>query len=532
MRQTTEQPTAATRSSQPEAGRPDLLLVNARVLTLERGKPAAEAVAVTGDTIAAVGRRDQVSLLAAPGARTIDCQGMTLLPGLIDAHCHLLATAASLRGVDCSPDAVSSIHDVQMALRRRVETTPEDRWIRGFGYDDVSLAEGRHPTRWDLDQAAPNHPVRLDHRSGHATVMNSLGLSMAGIGQDTPDPPQGLIDREPQTGEPTGLLLELAGWLRERLGHSGDEAGFQEGLYMLDRMLLSYGITSVQDAGPDNGLDRWRTLMSVQASGQLSCRVTMMAGASKLQELVSEGLTWHSGDGRLRLGHAKLMLTLTTGALHPNMEDLRDQVDQAHGMGFPVAIHAVEREAVEAAASVVSAGDRIEHCAECPAELVAQVRSTGATVVTQPGFLYWNGGRYIQRVDPELQPHLYPVGALHQAGVPLAFGSDSPVADPNPWPAIYGAVTRTTRDGTKFPPIAGMSATSQEVPVTAALRMQTIGGAHADGSEDRKGTISRGKLADLVLVDADPTEVEPDKLKDIRAVMTVIGGNVVWSNGL
>jgi len=532
MRQITEQTTSTTRGSQPAAGSPDLLLVNARVLTLEPGKPAAEAVAVAGDTIAAVGRRDQVSLLAAPGARTIDCQGMTLLPGLIDAHCHLLATAASMRGVDCSPDAVSSVHDVQMTLRHRAETTPEGRWIRGFGYDDVSLAEGRHPTRWDLDQAAPNHPVRLDHRSGHATVMNSLGLSMAGIGQDTPEPLQGLIGREPQTGEPTGLLLELAGWLRERLGPSRNEAEFREGLSRLDRMLLAYGITSVQDAGPDNGLDRWRTLGSIQASGQLSCRVTMMAGASKLQELVSEGLTWHSGDDWLRLGHAKLMLTLTTGALHPKREDLRDLVAQAHAMGFPVAIHAVEREAVEAAASVVTAGDRIEHCAECPAELVARVRSTGATVVTQPGFLYWNGERYIQRVDPELQPHLYPVGALHRAGVPLAFGSDSPVADPNPWPAIYSAVTRTTRDGTKFPPVAGMSAIKQEVPATAALRMHTMGGAHAEGSEDRKGTISRGKLADLVLLDADPTKVEPSGLKDIRAVMTMVGGQVVWSNGL
>ena len=527
-----EQTNAATIGGQPAAGTPDLLLVNAHVLTLEPGIPVAEAVAVAGDTIAAVGRRHQVSLLAAPGARTIDCQGLTLLPGLIDAHCHLLATAASLRGVDCSPDIVSSIHDIQVALRRRAKTTTEGRWVRGFGYDDVSLAEGRHPTRRDLDQTVPNHPVRLDHRSGHATVMNSLALSTIGIGRDTPEPLGGVIDREPQTGEPTGLLLELVGWLRERLGHFGNEAEFQEGLNRLDRMLLGYGITSVQDAGPDNGLDRWRTLGNIQASGQLSCRVTMMAGVSKLQELVSEGLTWHSGDGRLRLGHAKLMLTLTTGALHPNREDLRDLVAHAHAMGFPVAIHAVEREAVEAAASVITAGDRIEHCAECPAELVAQVRSTGATVVTQPGFLYWNGDRYIQRVAPELLPHLYPVGALHQAGVPLAFGSDSPVAGPNPWPSIYGAVTRTTRDGAQMPRIAGKYGTKQEVPVTAALRMHTIGGAHAEGSEDLKGTISRGKLADLVLLDADPTKVEPSQLKGIRAIMTVIGGQVIWNGGL
>jgi predicted amidohydrolase YtcJ len=149
-------------------------------------------------------------------------------------------------------------------------------------------------------------------------------------------------------------------------------------------------------------------------------------------------------------------------------------------------------------------------------------------VVTQPGFVYWNGDDYLHRVEPSLLPHLYPVGALVKAGVPLAFGSDAPVIDPNPWSGIYSAVTRKTSGGNTLPPDHARSTQRQDVSVLEALRMYTIAGAYAEGSEGRKGTIQPGKLADLVLLDADPTEAAPAELKDIRALMTIVGGRVVW----
>ena len=149
-------------------------------------------------------------------------------------------------------------------------------------------------------------------------------------------------------------------------------------------------------------------------------------------------------------------------------------------------------------------------------------------VVTQPGFVYWNGDDYLQRVEPCLLPHLYPVGALVKTGVTLAFGSDAPVIDPNPWPAIYSAVTRKTSGGNTLPPNDPISTRRQEVSVLEALKMYTVAGACAEGTEGRKGTIHSGMLADLVLLDADPTKVEPSGLKDIRALMTLVGGEVVW----
>ena len=541
MQQTNPSHDSSQRSSRPA----DLLLFNANVLSLEPGIPFADSVAIAGETILAVGKGKEVAKLSGPGSRRIDCRGLTLMPGLIDSHIHLLALAAARHGLDCSPQAVSSIRELLELVRGRAEGTPPGRWIRAYAYDDLSLKDGRHPTRWELDTVAPHHPVRLDHRSGHATVLNSRGLQMAEIDKDTPDPVDGVIDRIQDTGEPTGLLLDAATFLRQRLGPSADPSALQERIEGLNQTLLSYGITSVQDAGPGNDLSRWYVYRGLRESGRLLCRVTMMAGISHLAEFREAGLCWGDGDDGSRLGHTKIMLTLTTGDLQPGIDELHQMVQRAHGEGFPVAIHAVEREAVAAAVQVLrenprvvtgsAAGprDRIEHCAECPPELVSQVSECGALVVTQPGFVYWNGEAYEQRVEPSLLPHLYAVGALDRAGVPLAFGSDAPVADPNPWPAIYSAVTRATSGGRTLPAREpGPSGMGQGIPVARALRMNTLGGAWAEGTQGRKGTIRPGKLADLVLLDGDPIRMDPNRLKDIRAVLTVVGGQVAWEGGL
>jgi predicted amidohydrolase YtcJ len=233
--------------------------------------------------------------------------------------------------------------------------------------------------------------------------------------------------------------------------------------------------------------------------------------------------------------------------MHPGIAELKELLKQSHHAGFPVAIHAVEKEAVLAVANTLQqeqgglgAGnsfsplaqlrDRIEHCSECPPELVQQVKSCGAIVATQPGFIYWNGDRYLGRVEPELWPYLYPVGALAASGIPLAFGSDAPVIDPNPWPAIYSAVTGNTRAGCSL-----LESEKQIGPpklsVMDALGMYTLGGACAEGSGHRRGSIRVGKLADMVLLDTDPTKVELLGLKEIKAVLTILGGRVVWGKG-
>ena len=532
-------------SAQP----PDLLLLNAKVLTISQSQPTAEAVAVQGASILAVGSGNDLAALAGPNTRTIDCQGMTLLPGFIDAHCHVLATASAMQGVDCGPGDVASIQELQLALRSRADVTPQGDWVRGFGYDDLALKERRHPNRWDLDQAAPDHPVRLDHRSGHATVLNSPGLAQAGIDRATPDPIEAVIQREDATGEPTGLLLEMGGFLAERLRNQKNRENQVAGVNQLSRRLLSYGITSVQDAGPHNNLERWTAFKKLKSAGSFQPRITMMAGSAYLNDFSSDGLAFGSGGYWLRLGHLKIMLTLTTGQLHPNTDDLQRLISESRKKGFPVAIHAVEIEAVEAAARGVAGipptplyerggnpsngayrpKGRIEHCSECPPEVAALVRKCGAGVVTQPGFVYWNGDNYLERVESSMSEWLYPVGGLSRAGVSVAFGSDSPVIDPNPWPGIYSAVTGLTRSGQSFRGDANKgSASSQSVSLESALRMYTLGAALAEGTQGIKGSIEPGMLADLTLLDADVEGLEPADLKQVQSVLTIIEGRLVW----
>jgi len=521
----------------------DLALLNARVLIPANGvRPGfrhAQAVAIRGDTIAGSGTNSTISAMSGSGTRTIDCAGMTLIPGMVDSHCHLLALAASLSGLDCSPKSASSINELQRLVKQRADGIPRGEWVRGFGYDNESLSENRHPSRWDLDQATFNNPVRLEHRSGHATTLNSMGLELAGIQKDTPDPVGGVIDRDSVTGEPTGLLFEMADFLRTRLGSTRSPDDFQLGIESLNRKLLSCGITSVQDAGPSNDVDRWHTFLKLKEQKRLSCRVTMMAGLSesRLGEFHNAGLVLGSGSKGLRLGHAKIMLTFTTGIMSPGADRLRELVIMAHENGFPVAIHAVEQEAIAAAARVIQVSrhagefqvsgipeDRIEHCSECPPELVDLVRTSGATVVSQPGFIYWQGSEYNDRVESELWPHLYPVGELTRVGVPVAFGSDSPVIDPNPWPGIYAAVTRRTRFGRNHDGVRP----SRTVTLEQALSMYTLAGARSEGTQDLKGDIQAGKLADLVLLDKDPFQVETGELPAIKPVLTILGGRVVW----
>ncbi|GAG09654.1 unnamed protein product, partial [marine sediment metagenome] len=191
----------------------DLILYNANVLTLDRHYPKAELVAVQNGKIVRISGSEALNELRGAGTKAIDCRGKTVLPGFNDAHCHLVAFAESLLTPDLSPPAVHSISDIQGKLRKLSEDFPLGSWIRARGYNEFYLAEKRHPTRWELDEATTSHPIKLTHRSGHAHVLNSLALALAGISIETPEPPGGMIERDLETGEPNGLLYGMSDYL-------------------------------------------------------------------------------------------------------------------------------------------------------------------------------------------------------------------------------------------------------------------------------------------------------------------------------
>ncbi len=508
----------------------DLLLSNATVLTMNSAQPRADAVAIKNGRVLAVGSLNDLELLAGAKTRRYDCKGMTLVPGFHDAHCHFLALASRQLQLDCSADKAPSIPDLIRLISQESHRTPQGRWIRAAGYDEDLLRERRHPTSADLDHAAPDHPVRLDHRTGHATVLNTAAMKLLGIGPNFQSPPHGVVLRD-QSGFPTGVFLEMTSEISRMMSPFRKQADFEDGAKRANELLLSNGITSIQDAGHTNGLEQWRTFQSLKRSGALTPRTTMMIGLPNADDHDLHEVTHLDAVNGLRLGAIKVMLTAATGKLQPPLHELTQVATHHHRKGRQLAFHAIEAEAVIAAAQAISdAGHahprkdprhRFEHCAEAPPEILRLVRESGAMVVTQPGFIHHRGDKYLDRVDPGLLPHLYPLADLDNSRIPWAAGSDAPITPPHPLLHIQAAALRRTSGGRTIGP-------QQAVPVTRALRAWTINAAHSCFQEKTLGSITSGKHADFALLTGDPTQTLPDKIGSIEVAMTMIGGRIVW----
>lgn len=508
-----------------------LLLINANVITMDPFLPKAGWVAVREGKIIRTGRTDPPALSGVENARIIDCKGRTVLPGFIDSHLHLLSFAESLVTLNLKPErGIRCIADIQSKIRKRAAEESAGAWIRGRGYNEFYLAEKRHPTRRDLDEAAPNHPVKLTHRSGHAHVLNSLAMERTGITMETPEPPGGMMDRDLETGRPSGLFYEMGDFLSARIPPLEDSE-LEKGLFMADQELLSSGITTVQDASYRNDRERYALFQSLKEQGKLHPRVHMMLGAGSFSTNGLDRFTAFSNHHLLKINGVKIILDETTGDLIPSRPELNDMVLRIHESGFQSVIHAVEEDAVDAACVAVEKAlgrnprpdhrHRIEHASVCPPYLAKRIAERGIMVVSQPGFIHEHGDRYLETVDPDQLPHLYPFRSLFEAGVRVAGSSDCPYAVLNPLTGISAAVSRKSGGGKHV-------TLNERIHVMDALRLYTSHGAYSSFSEREKGSISPGKLADLVVLSGDPLKTSPAEIKDLRVEMTVINGDVVW----
>lgn len=509
---------------------PSLVLLNARVRTPGDAPPGCTGVAVAGGRIAAVSDDAAVRNLAGPGATVIDCRGHTLVPGLHDAHLHLLALARRAAAVDCSPAAVGGIPALLAALRHAAAGLPPGAWLRAAGYDETALAERRHPTRHDLDAAAPGRPVLLRHRTYHAAVASSAALRLAGVTAASEAPPGGLIGRD-AVGEPDGLLFESAQELVRRVMPPPSQDELAAAVRTTSQRLLAWGVTALQDATATNTPADLGLFAALQQRGALAQRVTLMLGAGALPELTERGWAPGHGTAHLALGPLKVVIDESTGPLHPPPDELARLVTAAHRAGFQVALHAVTPEGLDAACDAIAgaqaahhrpgARHRIEHASVATPAQAARLAGLGVVVCTQPGFLVASGVRYRAEVPPAQQPHLYPLAALAAAGVPLAGGSDAPIASPNPWLGLLGA---RFRGATRAAPLGAEHA----LDGAAALALYTTGAATAVFREGALGRIAPGYRADLALLDCDPVTAAPDALAAAAALLTVIDGAVAY----
>ena len=507
----------------------DLILKNANVITMDPGQPKAELVAIKDSQILLVAGNEELESVRGAGTKVIDCQGKPLVPGFNDAHCHVISFIRKLLSLDLSPSSVGSIDDIKTTIHNQAQNIPPGEWLTGTDYNDFYLAEKRHPTRRDIDEVVPHHPVVLAHRSLHACVLNSRALSLAGITRETPDPPGGLIDRDPDTGEPSGLLFNMLSYIRKSVLPPLSEEELTRGMALANQHYLSYGITSLQEATASNNLDRWQIYQRLK--GKLKSRLYMMFAIEALSQFQEASLAFGAGDSQLRLGGVKIMLDETTGQLHPPQPELNQQVLAAHQAGFQLAIHAIEENTVEAAITALEYAQsqfpqanrrhRMEHCAECPPRLLKRLSKLQAVIVTQPPFLYYSGERYLTQVPASQLRWLYRIKSPLNSGLMVAGSSDSPVVPNNPLVGIYAAVTRQAESGQRLLPQECVSARE-------ALAMYTINAAYASFEVDIKGSIIQGKLADMVVLNNDPIESPPEGIKDIRVEMTIIGSKIVW----
>ena len=315
----------------------DTVFYNAKVITLDPAVPEALLVAVKGDRIALVAQRETAGDLKGCAANIVDCAGRTLLPGFVDAHCHVSAYAENLVSLSLSPrDGIRSVSDIQDCIRGSCARVAPGEWIRGKGYNEFYLDERRHPNRRDLDAAAPSNPVKLTHRSGHAHVLNSLALQIVGIDAATGDPAGGIIDRDLETGLPTGLLFGMGGYLSGKIaGLAEDE--IERGLKRANEKLLSYGITSVQDASSSNDLKRFE---SWKLRGLFTPRLAMMLGLRAFSDFDEKEYASYLPETDLRLGAVKIIVDRVTGSLEPAQRELNRILASVHAAGFQAAIHA------------------------------------------------------------------------------------------------------------------------------------------------------------------------------------------------
>ena len=510
----------------------DLILLNANVITMDDRQPTAQIVTVKGGRIAFASGSDQLAAWQGQGTKVIDCVGKTVVPGFIDAHCHIFSMVRKLLSIDLSDPSFKSIADIKAAIKKRADKSPPGEWIAATDYNEFSLVEKRHPTRWELDEAAPDNPVVLSHRSLHACVLNSKALERAGITIVSPEPPGAFIGRRAEDGEPNGLLVEMLGFIREKIMPALEGEELEKGIKLANELYLSQGLTSLQDATYVNDLKRWRYHQYFKLEGMLRSRVYMMVGTETAPAFRKARMGFGSGSNFLRLGAVKIVPSMISGQLHPPRDELIQEVLDAHNAGFQVAIHAVQEGLVEAVVGVYEAVNsqapdfssrrhRIEHCAECPPAVLERIRKLGLVITTHPSFAYYSGDRYLATVAPSIIPYLYPMRAFMESGLTVAGASDSPVTPNNPVMGIYGGVTRQTSSGKKMSP-------EQCITAPQVLSMYTRNAAYASHEEHVKGIIAAGKYADMVVLSADLTRVPPERIKDIRVEMTILNGEVVW----
>jgi len=536
-------------SAQSKNSPADLALINGDIYTVDSAHPRAQAIAIRGEKIEAVGTTEEIRALVGPKTRVIDLHGRFAMPGFNDAHTHL--ASAGMKKLNVDIEGAKSLADFQNRIRGALKNYKPGEWITGSGWDHTLWPDKRFPTRWDLDAVSKEHPMMFGRVDGHVAVVNSRALEIAGITKSTPDPAGGHIVRDEKTGEPNGMLEEDAAMsLVSRHIPPPSHERRKRAIELALADAVSHGVTSIQDYSTWEDFLIYRELKN---EGKLPLRITewltFTEPLAKLEEKRREGGTT---DPWLKTGALKAFMdgslgSRTAAMLAPYSDDpstsgiLRMQPAELNRMsierdkaGFQLNFHAIgdkaNRVALDAFAAVLAANgprdrrDRVEHAQIVAPEDFARFAKLHVIASMQPVHLLdderWAGAR----IGPERSKGAYAWNTMREDGVRLAFGTDYPVEAINPLRGIYACVTRELPEGG---PTGGWEP-QEKLPRDVCIYDYTVGSAYGEFEENRKGELKAGMFADIVVYPANIMRIAPRELMATPVGVTITGGRVVY----
>jgi predicted amidohydrolase YtcJ len=534
----------------------DMILVGGNLITVDPATPKAQAAAIKDGKLLKVGNDAEVLALSGRKTQKIPLRGRTVIPGFNDSHQHLSQVATDLLQMNCSPSVCGSIARIQDAVRRQAQKTPPGGWVRGVGYDDTKTADPRLLNRFDLDAAAPEHPVFIQHISGHWAITNSRGLAMGGVEGTTPDPPGGAYGRDAATGRLNGILYEQAEFAYVFEGLTGrppvmplySRKDRKRGLRKACNLYLAAGITSVTDALVST--QALETYQECLQSGDLKIRVYMLIAYEYFPHLKALGLKTGFGNERLRIGGVKIIAdgaiagrtaflsepyvgTKDRGIFVAGSEEaLYEAIGKGHEAGYQVCVHANGDQAIalalngfEKALERIPRKDhrhRLEHCTVVNRKILQRMKKLKLLATPFGSYIHHHGEKMIPCYGAERLRMMFAHRSFLDQGIPVSGSSDHPCGPYPPLLAIQSCVTRKSAAGEVL-------AENQRITVEEAISIYTLASAYAAFEEKLKGSITAGKLADLVVLGEDPRRVHPDEIKDIPVEMTIINGEIQYS---
>jgi predicted amidohydrolase YtcJ len=528
----------------------DLIITHANIWTGDEGLPRAHAVAVFGDRIIAVGSDADVEGLRGPNTRLIDAGGKLLLPGFNDAHVHFVGGGLQLDSVQLND--VTSIDEFVRRIAERAKKTPKGEWIQGGDWDETKWPGSPLPTKELIDAVTPDNPVFLSRYDGHSSLANSTALKLAGVTAQTADPAGGTIVRDAQ-GNPTGDLKDAATTLVEKVIPPPTHDQLIRAVKRALEHAASVGVTSVQNMDPEYAdIAAYAELLQ---TGELTTRIYAAPLITQVDDQAKMGIRHAFGGPYLRIGAVKAFADGSLGSrtayffdpfvdqpdnhglLSDEMQPLslmRDRMMTADAAGMQICTHAIGDQAISMildlyteVAKAHGTADRrlrIEHAQHMAAKDFDRFAELNVIASVQPYHAIDDGRWAEARIGHDRASRTYPFKTFLNHKVHLAFGTDWDVAPLNPMMGLHAAVTRATLDGKNpngwFP--------EQKLTVEESVRAYTMGSAYAEFQENEKGSITRGKLADMVILSDDIFAIDPGKIRDVKVLKTIVGGRVVW----